>query len=431
MFRLHETTRRRVCRTAFALLCVAPTVATFAWILYEYRPWRVADEQTRLGAPWRVNVRLADWSEPRPNAARTTGLTLVEPVSGRVLAELAELELHRGDGGESIAVQSITLDVARWQVLANRAHAWLLGCDESEMQLNAESLFLSGANAAERFEFRNVQLRLERTLGAGVRAQLIARPVGSADNVMIRLTLEKPPGDPSAPLHANLDATTAELPTWLVAAFVPVLSDFGADATFSGSIQWHFAAGQGSGTCQGRLRNVPIASLLLENAPYAAEGRAQVQIAELDWRRQEIERLVGSVDAQNVKMSASLVAAAVKHLFCVPTSAGQLSTTTGNVAAGDSNSQVAIDRLAAHFELTRSGLTVIGGLAEQPGLPAGCLATSGGQAFLVQSPYFPLSAGAWVQFVAGPSTGWVPATQEAIDVAARLPLPISGETIPK
>jgi hypothetical protein len=431
MFRIHETTRRRVCRTAFLLLCVAPTLATAMWILHAHRPWRLADEQSRLGAPWRLNVQLADWREPRPGAARSTGLTVVDPVSARVLAEATNLDLRSGDGGESIGIQSITLDLAQWHVLADRAHDWLLDCDESIIQLHAGSLVLTSPNASERCEFRDVQLRIERAASTGLRAQLIARTVGDVEPATIRLTLERPTGNSAGSLRASVDAATAELPTWLVATFVPVLGDFGSDATFNGSIQWEIAANQAGGAAQGRLRNVAIGSLLAAHAPYAVQGRAHVQLAELVWRGREIERLVGSAEGENLSLSRSLVAAAVKHLLCVQTSAGRAISEVGGSASDDARTLVAIDRLAARFALTRNGLTLTGELGDHPGLPPGCLATSGGQAFLMQPPCIELPAGQWVQFIAGPSVSWVPATQEAIDVAARLPLPSAGAEILK
>jgi hypothetical protein len=72
------------------------------------------------------------------------------------------------------------------------------------------------------------------------------------------------------------------------------------------------------------------------------------------------------------------------------------------------------------------GLSLAGLLPLEANQPTGCIAKSGGRPLLTSPPHPRLHASAWLQFVAGPAPGWVPATREVIEAASRLPLPDGG-----
>ncbi len=110
MFALHETTRRRVCRIAFVVLCVAPTLAVAAWIVRWYLPGRVEAEQARLSGQLFVDVRLADWREPRPDTIRTTSLTLANATGSTQLLQVGRLERRRKGDVQWLSLEQAKVD---------------------------------------------------------------------------------------------------------------------------------------------------------------------------------------------------------------------------------------------------------------------------------------------------------------------------------
>src|SRR5262245_13307648 len=102
MFAFHETTRKRICRTAFVVFCLAPTLAMAAWIIERRLPSRAATQAARLGSLLQVRAELEGYREPRPQSVRCEVLTLKDSAADRSLLRLNGPRLHGSGGAYSI-----------------------------------------------------------------------------------------------------------------------------------------------------------------------------------------------------------------------------------------------------------------------------------------------------------------------------------------
>ncbi len=415
MFRLHETTRRRVCRTAFVVLCAAPTIGTLAWIAHARRPWRVEDEQRRLGGLLHVDVHCADWRTPRPGVAAASQLYLGAPAGGRRLAELFDVTWQRdGALGQVATIESISVDADRLAEVGEHLRHWIdAGVDRSCQLLVREVTIRSPRGTVA---FQHVRVHIDRDESGPAHVRVISRPAGAAqDGGELRLAMDISPPErerPSAPvatLVATLDAAAAPLPGWLLAPLAPMVGELGDAATFSGSVQIRSTGDAVSGSAQGTCRRVLLASCLSPQAAHHAEGEATLRIDALRWQNAKIVELAADVSGEHLRVSRKLVEAAGQFLDLRPI----------DVKAGG-DELLAIDRLSARIQLTSDGLTITGHFTDESALPPGCIAAAGGRAMIMQGR--PLYPAAWVQFAEGPAESWVPATAQAIERAARLPL---------
>lgn len=412
MFRLHETTRRRVCRTAFVALCVAPTVGTLAWVAHASRSWRVHDEQLRLGGLLHVDVSAADWRTPRPGVIATSRLCLGATVGDRGLAELIDVTWRRGGAGGGVAaVKAITLDAAQLAEIAGRLHHWIEAGVDRSCQFLVDEVTIRHAHGD--VAFKNMRGHIERDESGGAHVRMIAHPDGVApDSRELRLAMEvSAPKGASVPagLVATLDASDAPLPAWLLASLAPGFGDLGDAATFSGTIQIRSTDEQVSGSAQGVCAHILLAACLPPQAAHHAEGEATLRIDALRWRGAEVVELAADVSGEHLRVSRTLIDAAARFL----------DIGTVDVNAGKDEMHL-IDRLRARIQLARDGLTITGNFVDEPALPPGCIAAAGGRAIVMQGR--PLYPAAWVQFTEGPAESWIPATPRAIERAARLPL---------
>jgi hypothetical protein len=415
MFHLHETTRRRVCRTAFVALCVAPTVGTLSWIAHARRPWRVDDEQLRLSGLLHVDVHAADWRTPRPGVVATSHLRLGSAVGNNGLAELLDVTWRRGGAsGEVAAVKAITLDTAQFAEIAGRLHTWIeAGADRScQILIDRVAIHHAGGEIA----FEQVRIHAERDAFGLAQLRMTASPAGSAaDGGELRLAMnfsastsdEASASD--AGLAATIDASDVPLPAWLVAVNVPAFGDFGESATFSGTIHARVTGEHTSGSAQGVCNRVLLASNLPPHAAQHAEGEATVRIESLLWQDAAIVEFDADVSGEHLRVSRTLIESAAQFL--------DFGTIDANAGGDD---LLAIDRLRARIQLTKDGLTITGNFGNDLALPPGCIAATGGRPIITQGR--PLYPAAWVQFTEGPAASWVPATPRAIERAARLPL---------
>jgi len=419
MFRLHETTERRVCRWAFVLLCATPTLAIAAWIVYGHRPWRLQDEQLRLGAALHADVRLTNWHEPRPGAVRTASVELADAAATAGFVTLAKLD-HRTSGQAAwLTAETVALEVRQLPLLAARLHRWLTELEERETRFHCERLKLQDSESGVAETYHDVEAIVRRGQGAAYEVQLVARANSdAADAPRLRATLAfSPKGETSdGELHtATIDAAEAPLPLWLVGAFAPIGPGWGDDASLAGTIQLEFAGDQLRGTAKGSLTNLDLASVAAAGT-YTAEGQARVELDELRWHDAHVERVAGVVHAENIRVSPSVITAATDQLFCGPLASGERS-------AAPTEGLVAVDAVSCRFVLDAGGLALTGAIPESAGLPAGCMAAAAGRPLLTTPRHPRLHPSTWVQFIAAGADGWVPGAREAIEAANRLPLP--------
>ncbi|HYO25982.1 MAG TPA: hypothetical protein VEQ85_13650, partial [Lacipirellulaceae bacterium] len=238
---------------------------------------------------------------------------------------------------------------------------------------------------------------------------LQAAPVGGP----VRLSLERRAVAGKPVVRASLDSSAGVLPVWAVGAFVPALGAAGRGALFSGFVEWEQGAVHSRGAARGELRGVDLAKVFPANSPCRAEGHAQASLAQLQWSDGQVELLQGAIRAEDVRVSRSLLDAAATRLLCGVAPLG----------SGPPEELVPVAKLAARFEFRPQGITLWGDFPSVAQLPEGCLALGLTGALVLQPQHRLLPVGCWVQFAAGPSGNWMPATREGVQIASGLPLP--------
>jgi hypothetical protein len=427
MFRLHETTNRRVCRWAFMLLCAAPTLAIAAWIGHGYRPWRLGDEQRRLGAALHVDVRLADWREPRPGAVRTASVELADPTEAVSFVRLAKLEHRRAGDAAWLTVENIDVDMRQFSSLAARLHLWLAQLAQRDVRFRCQRLILHDSQSHDAATYRDVEAVIRRSDGGGYQVQFVAHvDTDAANPPRLRATLaSSPAGDVThgAYATATLDATNAQLPLWLMAVFAPLGDGWGQAAVLAGTVRIDFLDDDLHGVATGQLKNLDLAAIAAASGSHRAEGQAEVELDELRWQGVHVERVAGVVHAESIRVSPSVIAAATDQLFCGPQAPKEQ-------PAPPMDALLAVDSVSCRFVLDSSGLALTGTIPEAAGLHGGCIAAAAGRPLLITPPHPRLHPSTWVQFIARGADGWVPGTREAIEAASRLPLPTAMREAP-
>ena len=93
MFRLHQSTRRRICRTGFLTGCLAPLCALAVWGLVRHTPTHARQHELSLSQSLGLGVTVAGVKHPRPGVFRYTGLELSDAETGTLVAQCERGEL--------------------------------------------------------------------------------------------------------------------------------------------------------------------------------------------------------------------------------------------------------------------------------------------------------------------------------------------------
>jgi hypothetical protein len=414
MFAFHETTRKRICRLGFFALCVAPTLATGLWIVSHRMPGARGRTARALSETLDVHVKLADWRYPRPSTIRSAGLSLSDPVSGTMLAEVDRLEAKQSGAARTFTVAQVSIDASQLPALAEKIDRWVAKLPPQTQDVVIKRLVIKLPSDERELALSPVRGRVDRDAAGRARVHIIAQIEGQqAAESAIHLSLEPSKDIDSASPTVTFDARGAAVPVGLIAAVAPGFSSFGGEAQFKGVMEWTLDRPQPRGIVQGRLERVDLASILPAGSPHSLRGAATIELQQLSWRGPRIELLVGTVHAEKGAISRSLVTALAQNYKCGG---------TDGVAAVDDPAMVALDLLAVRFELDANGLSFWGNFPAKSQLPTGCLAVSGLQPLLIQSPYDKWHLGVLVQTLAAPGVTWMPATGEAVEMADRLPM---------
>src|SRR4051794_10632228 len=104
MFSLRETTRTRLCRCAFAALCLLPTLVIASWCIAIRTPGYRRSHEQALTAALGLDARLTKVSAPRAGTWLYEGLELADPDSGQLLARVPSVEVHLRDEAVEVRV---------------------------------------------------------------------------------------------------------------------------------------------------------------------------------------------------------------------------------------------------------------------------------------------------------------------------------------
>jgi hypothetical protein len=460
MFSLHETTRKRTCRTAFFALCLAPTCATAAWIADHHLPWRDAAAARQLSDRYHLDVTLTDWQDPRPSMTRLAGVTIAEPGVAAPLLKLTGVESHQHGDALILSIDELTLAVADLPALAARLEWSLTRTTAAKIELHIRKLALltsAGSDAPVTLhQLHGVIQRGQRDLP---RLQLIAhlaeqpaadaKPIGLAVAPTAAPTSGEEAGDEeklgaAAPGQVvTFNTQQNAIPVALLAPLVPAAA-FNDSATFTGVVTWHANA---AGALGGRLDGIDLAGILPRNSPHILTGKAVVELTDCRWQGEQFQRLAGTFTAVGAEANGSLLIAAPTYLACSPGDALQpLQAAVVRIAeqrrvGGKPSSEdeaflaekYELSHLACRFTLDAAGLAIEPYIPAASTLPAGTFAAIKDQpalfcrqltdaSGLAIEPYIP--AVAWLQFIASPAGPyWIPFTPATLETARRLPSP--------
>lgn len=457
MFSLHETQRRRWCRAAFFVLCVAPTVATLAFVAAKRWPGRDGRWSAASSARLLTPVSIVGGSELRPGVVECTAATLLDRTAPGPLAELAAISSQFTSQGRALRVQRVELSQQRLPQLAAVLHQWL--ADESlvgealvdELVVTQDAVappedqpapdaVETDANESEQpaghalddpgprggpagaavVTLRSVRIRLSREDG---RRRLVVRAVvddgvGSGDAAEDAATQQ------SAPLSFTVQYDpAAESPERRlhVAIEAPTMLPF---ESLAGHWSYQLHSGRpGSLSFDGAIHQLDPAALLPADSPHEIHGVAELPRLQATWTPSGGVRIdSGDVEMTQVQVSPSFARGALV-LWCVPMEGAWSEISEGRPEL------ISLSRLSFRFvwsparELTVSGLcgegsepTRISRIVMQGGqrvpINLAVLATRNGEPWLLEPQYERIPQATWRQFLAPAASEPAPAEPE-------------------
>ena len=416
MFRLHDSTRRRVSLTAFLLLCVLPTVIVLAWGIARRLPGHVRSEAERLSTHLGVKVTLTGLRHPRPGVVVYEGLDLADPETQQLMLRCQELEAawkepaEEEDRSQPVLVLRASEPVIEeaelnqlWKLL-RRVLTCRGGWQEIDVRATAGGLTLgSGENSAT---LTDLEGRID-TFSTGVQAEVAFRLAGvempQAARIRITRNRQFQPPTTGFALHTG----GAALPCPLLATALPNLQALGPESCFRGYLWVNETPDGTEGELTGQFIDVDLETLATDRVEHSLSGTGQLTIQNARFHNRRLQQASGSLEAGPGVIGRSLLEASSQWLG--------MARNADSAALGD---PVPYQRLAISFLIDSGGLQLRG---QCPGARPGAVVTSRYGPLLVESISHPQPVAALVGALVPPGEILVPAAGQAEWLISHLP----------
>ncbi len=423
MFRLHENTRRRICRAAFFLLCVLPTAGVSVWCARRHLPGVAGAEARELQRELGLDVSLEGLRHLRPGGVLYEGLELSDPETGRLVlrCRVLEADWEQTTDGQGRRRASLVLIASQPEIeaaavdqlreLLGRMLRRRTGRPQMDVRLAAGQLTLRSAGGSQTLT------ELEGSIESfpdGTRSEASFRLAGidTPQPIRIRVVRNRQTTPPASAFE--LDTGGGAVPCDLLAMGLPCLERFGPRSRFRGYI-WVNQTGDGrttahwAGELAGQVFDLDLDDLVTGHFPHKLSGTAQVTVHSARFRGDRLEEAAGTLTAGPGVISRSLIDAAVEQLG--------LARGAEPEAPGD---LVPYGQLALAFLIDSRGLQLQGGCSASA--PGAILVDRQGR-LLSQPTLQPQPVVALVRMLVPASRHQVPATRQTDWLIGLLPIP--------
>ena len=405
MFPLHDKTRRGICRSLFAALCVLPTLGVLGWCISVNLPGHQTALERDLSRTLGMRVDLGRTRYPAPGNIRLEDVQITHSETGAVVLKARELQATIRDASLTVVLSQAEVDArqaAQMGELLERYFEDQLMHAPAQVHLLSSNLTLRDGEGARTLEHVDVTLDPDES-GPSASIKLLLAGSGAKIPAEINLVRDRTARPPAT--RVTFDTGDVPLPCSMLLAPLQITNRLGDECHFHGRLS--FIQGESGREVEwlaGHLTGVDLQRLVAEQFPHHLTGLASVQIIDARFLGGRLEEARGRVEAGGGHLGQSLLAAAQ--------ALGMQSSTA------DARDPLAYDQLSFGFEVQPGRVTIRGACDGMPGT-----VVTRGALPLVQESVEPQPILGLVQMMVPESQYAVPATRETDWLVQLLPIP--------
>jgi hypothetical protein len=403
-------TRRNLCRWAFLLLCILPTICIVGAAAFTNAPHLSTAARQRLeqqlASTLGLDVRIGEFSTGEHDSVSLLDVQLLDPESQHWVLRFRSAEAFQTARGLAIKVCQPEVRAADLPRLAALLHEHLLARQKSafdSVQLTASSLVFHQEPRGESFESLQCQLHWNPDVTEWILA--ISRP-GAQDLEPIRLRLVRNRQLDPAASGWELHTGNTPLPCSIATPWLSGLRHLGRDCTFRGSVWAEQGISGWSGELEGEFAHVDLDQLITNQFPHKLSGKSTLRIRQATMDAGYVTRATGMIQSQGGVISQSLLEAATESL-------GMLWHTRPRDVP-----LARYERLGLEFSMDANHLALVGQLDDE-----GSVLADADGSLLSTAKTGSLSTVAILRLLVPQSQVSVPATRETARLLHALPLP--------
>ncbi|MFO1062343.1 MAG: hypothetical protein U0892_00535 [Pirellulales bacterium] len=306
---MHESTRRGLCRLAFALFAALPLFVTLCFCVAEavpaYQRARVAYWEREATEQFGLETRIDSVDLRSPERMLLYGVKLLDPETKEPVAWLPFIEVVQKSTGIALHATQVDIEAERWQ------HAWTIL--HSQFVCRPSDRNQVGLIVLDKVDIRREKATEEHLVR--VRTEFQWTPQSSAAISSIRFTPATGESDAKFKLvrthtagsqctDIELAVGSAPLPCRLLSLMRPELATTMGDAKFYGTVNLHLADDDWKASVNGYLSELDAGRL---TQPPQLSGEGRVCIDELELTGRGLQRFRGQMYLGPGRISHSLL----------------------------------------------------------------------------------------------------------------------------
>ena len=294
MFRLSDSTRRKITLGLFFAFCVVPTAGVLALVAWQNRPGHVQAEADRLGRLLGREVTLDSVRHPRPNETVYHELTVSDPESGKPLFHCRRLqassrlvEEQRGQRKPCLMLIASRARVDADELCQFRRLVDRLLCSgtawsgiDLKIAVTGELALFTGTNLAtggSPLTLTDVGGRIV-TNAEGALAELWFRQADLQMPDLVRISVQRHRQTDRPETHLRINTGGSFLPTLVLALGLKQFEHLGPTCRFRGVLDSHQTADGSSGDLTGYFQDVDLDSVVSDRFAHRLGGMAQLSV---------------------------------------------------------------------------------------------------------------------------------------------------------
>ncbi len=304
MFAIHESSQRLICRVAFVLLCLAPTIYVAGWAAAvnspQYESSRRAAWERYLSSELGLTTSIARVSQPARAVTLLHDVTFSGPESETPLLRVRVIELRPYEDGWMVSASQTEADVNRlreiWRILDDRL--LVRGLERlTPVWIRCSELTLRGEQREQTLAGVSAKYHLTKQLAPETLIEFHLPDRRDAEPCRLALTRDRSLRPPAT--VARLDTNGAALPCSVLAGSFAFVDALGEKAEFKGLVHLQSSEQGYSGTItQSEFLNVDTQRLLAACSLHTLRTRANLQIKSAIFREGRLESVTGAAAAK-------------------------------------------------------------------------------------------------------------------------------------
>lgn len=413
-YTLHEKTQRQVCRVAFGIACLAPTLCVAMYVISLRLPWHVAAYEENASQRAGLIVSFADVTHPKPGLTLYHDAKIADAETGDVVASARLVEVAQHEGRQVLLLSQPEVAAGRldllWQFVDQRILRAQAGGEQFEIVCGEVTL---QSKAGDSQTLTGVIVRVEHS-PTNPNVLVTYRVAGHDMHEPAQIRISRDRKSPVAVTRFEWHTGGAALPCNVFAERFAWLDKLGTGCTFRGQV-WatHFTDGW-RGELTGMLESIDLDELVSSQFPHKLSGIASVTFRRLTFAEGRITAADGAFRAGPGIVGQGLIVAAEESLGVDFQEKSERSAATTDLRR--------YEKMGGVIRIQADGLSLFGDCADEPPqtllkLADGSNATLGAES---------IAAASLVKLLVPATDFHVPATEQTRQLISALPLPTAA-----